>query len=62
MTQIPLKCSKLIKILKYLQTSKLNKTLPNKAITPKGNDMSTTILQQILSGRLLLVVIVGAKK
>ena len=28
----------------------------------KGNDMSTTILQQILSGRLLLVVIVGLKK
>ena len=25
------------------------------------NDMSTTFLQQILSGRLLLVVIVGAK-
>ena len=28
----------------------------------KGNDMSTTFLQQILSGRLLLVVIVGLKK
>ena len=28
----------------------------------KRNDMSTTILQQILSGRLLLVVIVGLKK
>ena len=27
-----------------------------------GNDMSTTFLQQILSGRLLLVVIVGAKR
>ena len=26
------------------------------------NDMSTTFLQQILSGKLLLVVIVGAKK
>ena len=26
------------------------------------NDMSTTFSQQILSGRLLLVVIVGAKK
>ena len=45
MTQIPLKSSKLIKILKYLQTSKLNKTLPNKEITPKGNNMSTTFLQ-----------------
>ena len=28
----------------------------------KRSDMSTTFLQQILSGRLLLVVIVGAKK
>ena len=28
----------------------------------KRNDMSTIFLQQILSGRLLLVVIVGAKK
>ena len=28
----------------------------------KRNDMSITFLQQILSGRLLLVVIVGAKK
>ena len=28
----------------------------------KGNDMSTTFLQQILSGRLLLVVIIGLKK
>jgi len=28
----------------------------------KGNDMSTTFLQQILSGKLLLVVIVRAKK
>ena len=28
----------------------------------KGNDMSTTILQQILSGTLLLVVIIGLKK
>ena len=27
-----------------------------------GNDMSTTFLQQILSVRLLLIVIVGAKK
>ena len=27
-----------------------------------GNDMSTTFLQQILSGRLLLIVIVRAKK
>ena len=26
------------------------------------NDMSTTFLQQILSGKLLLVVIVGVKK
>ena len=28
----------------------------------KRNDMSTTFLQQILSGRLLLVVIVRTKK
>ena len=28
----------------------------------KGNDMSTTFLQQILNGRLLLVIIVRAKK
>ena len=28
----------------------------------KRNDISTTFLQQILNGRLLLVVIVGAKK
>ena len=28
----------------------------------KRNDMFTTFLQQILSGRLLLVVIVGLKK
>ena len=28
----------------------------------KGNDMFTTILQQILSGRLLLVVIIALKK
>ena len=28
----------------------------------KKNDMSTTFLQQILSDKLLLVVIVGAKK
>ena len=28
----------------------------------KRNDMSTTFSQQILSGRLLLVVIVGSKK
>jgi len=27
----------------------------------KGNDMSTTFLQQILSGKLLLVVIIGQK-
>ena len=31
-------------------------------IKVKGNDMSTTFLQQILNGRLLLVVIVGLKK
>ena len=28
----------------------------------KRNDMFTTFLQQIISGKLLLVVIVGAKK
>ena len=28
----------------------------------KRNDMSTIFLQQILSGKLLLIVIVGAKK
>ena len=28
----------------------------------KGNNMFTTFLQQILNGRLLLVVIVGLKK
>ena len=28
----------------------------------KGNDMSTTFLQQILNGRLLLVIIVELKK
>ena len=30
--------------------------------TLKKNDMSTRFLQQILSGRLLLVVIIGVKK
>ena len=31
-------------------------------VSAKRNDISTTFLQQILSGRLLLVVIVKAKK
>ena len=41
----------------YLMAKNLGDT-----VFEKRNDMSTTILQQILSGWLLLVVIVGLKK
>ena len=52
--------TKKINIIVYMRKKK--KLLVYLFIFEKGNDMSTIFLQQILNGRLLLVIIVRAKK
>ena len=48
-------------LLHYLPIKKMTGKKKEKEKRIKRNDMSTTFLQQILSGKLLLVI-VGAKK